>query len=81
MLVVLSRGACDTEHVPTFAALLPQVTVHVSSEFTTMAGRRLREAVYATVKQAWGAGVKVRSNGSATGTRDPPAPAAANCIA
>jgi hypothetical protein len=29
------------------------------AEFTTMAGRRLREAVYHTVKKAWGQNVVV----------------------
>lgn len=37
-----------------------QVIIAVPGEFTTMAGRRIRAAVYETVKAAWGADVKVR---------------------
>jgi hypothetical protein len=37
-----------------------QVIVGVPGEFTTMAGRRMRAAVAATIGDAWGAGLKVR---------------------
>ena len=48
--------------------VLLQVSVHMPAEFTTMAGRRLREAVYKTVKKDWGKDVLVRREGRRKGT-------------